>query len=358
MQFGNLSGLINGTEQIVFDYEVTGSAVGSIATGSVLNGNEDEWYTIIILGKAAGTISGIFAKLNNDGAANYGYRGIYSQSTTVADTATTAETMGMFLCQPSSGNISFSVSKLHAKSGAVRLMKTVIADDISATTVTTLYNYGQVWSDTSNNLTNITFDCPSGTFIAVGTRVIILKSNNFSSGTPTGTVTTPYVKGSWIRVASSVLGSPASSITFSGLDGDRDVVYYLAGSAKASGGTINSSMIINSDSGTNYGRQNLDAATTSITAARVTGLAAIDGFYATSGNYCFLEEILFSKSGFVRPVIKSMAFDVSGTTVAGIESNGQVWNNTGSNITSLAISTANNFATGSQLDLYALRPGG
>jgi hypothetical protein len=41
MKIGNLEGLVNGTEQVVFDYEVTGSPVSSISTGNILNGNEE-----------------------------------------------------------------------------------------------------------------------------------------------------------------------------------------------------------------------------------------------------------------------------------------------------------------------------
>lgn len=358
MLMGSLSGLVNSTEQICFDYEVQGSAVSSISTGNILNGDEDGWYTIIvrhISGQASGFIRMAF---NDDTGNNYGYRSIDASLTSVTDFAQTG--------QPSinisggytyaAGVTTFCVSKIYAKSGAVRMVNTTSAITISGTHVGTILPQGGVWNNTADNLTQMRFVSSTGG-LGVGTRIIILKSNNFTNGTPTGSITTPYIKGSWVRVGSQVLGSAASSVTFSGLDGDRDVLYYLSVASK-SGGNGYYSIQVNSDSGTNYGYQYLDASNTIVGASRATFNGFL-GYTAATNGYGTNQHLIFAKQGFVRPSIYTGAVYISGTTIGNAVVHGQVYSTTNTNITQLAlVSDANNFAAGSQFDLYALRPNG
>jgi hypothetical protein len=144
------------------------------------------------------------------------------------------------------------------------------------------------------------------------------------------------------------------------LDGDRDVLYYLTHAVKNNGGAFGVQVRFNSDSGTNYGYQSLDATNTTVSALRDTAETRfIVGYNSTSGYYCQGNMLMFVKKGFIRPALVSRVDSVSGTTVTAMKVYGKSWNNTADNITSLVVSaSANNFDTGSQFDLYALRPNG
>ena len=357
MLTGALQGLVSGTEYIVFDHEVSGAAVSSISTGNILNGDEDGWYTIIIRYIAGANGSFIYTRFNNDSGNNYGTLGILANNTTVNGAAATAQSGALGGYCATSGRTSFLVGRMYAKSGAVRLINYSWCFDITGTTCTEIRTLSYVWNNTADNITNINF-VGSGTDIGVGTRIIILKSNNFTNGTPTGIINTPYIQGSWVRVGSQVLGSAASSVTFSGLDGDTAICYYLSASVKASGGNINFAVLPNNDStATNFGYQDLRAANTSVGAARGTYGGLLCNYNSIdTGTYAQISLAMFAKKGFLRPAICSSATRISTTTINEITSHGLSWSNTADNITSLVISTTNaySFDAGSQFDLYAL----
>ncbi len=359
MIFGNLSGLVNGTEQVVFDSEVTGSAVSSISTGNILNGDEDGWYTIIARFVVV-TDATFTMRINGDTGANYGLRLISGAGNTAGPTFRNSGRTSMRIAEGNSGNNGFAIFRLYAKSGTIRLAQGITNDYITGTTCGEILTVGQVWNNTTDNITSLSF-LTVGTNIGVGTRVIILKSYNFTNGTPTGIISTPYIKSSWVRVASQVLGAPASSVTFSGLDGDRDVLYNLSMSALMASGQ---SVILrpnNDNTSGRYGRQTLYGLDTSVLALRETSK---DGYYASfpesNGNYNLINFLLFAKSGFIRPGVSQTVGGISGTTIDDIICMGHSMNETSTNITSLvaSISGGGNFDTGSQFDLYALRPNG
>lgn len=333
-------------EEIVFDYEVTGSAVSSIDTGAILNGDVDGWYTIIVFSVQNATAE-IGVRYNNDSGANYGRRRVYGQSTGVGDSANTAATYD-YLCGVTSGQRGFSVSKLYAKTGAVRLRNNTNIEDVSGTTVTTLFSGGYVWNDTSTNITSMTFMCSAGTALGVGTRVIILRPV-----TNTGAKT-------WVEVGSSVLGAAASSVTFSGLDGDVDQVYMYDVQFKGTGG-VTQGFIKPNNLGTGiYGLQALRAVNTTVSAERRAGDSTgyIDSNSVTaSGSYASFQGIMYAKTGFIRPWLVNFITSISGTTVTSAGVSGGVLNDTSTNITSLVLgTTANNWDIGTQVKLYALRP--
>jgi hypothetical protein len=358
MKIGNLEGLVNGTEQVVFDYEVTGSPVSSISTGNILNGNEDGWYTIIL--RVASDTGGIvWLRLNGDSGTNYGRLGIAANGAGVSNSSGTGLT-GMMISNYDGdwGGIGFSVARIYAKSGAVRLMNAIESDGINGTTVNWFYPHSNVWNNTADNIISISI--VSAGNISVGSRLIILKSNNFTNGTRTGVITTPYIKGSWVRVGSTVLTSAASSVTFSGLD--RDVVYCLKLAAKfASNIGWPNCITFNSDSNTNYGQQYLAATNTTVEALRQTAMTyyQLDMYGGLTDKYVSEIHFIFAKSGYLRTILGTSIMNVNGTTVAALETTGAVWQNTTDNITSIktAMSTST-YAIGSQFELYALRPNG
>ena len=367
MQFGSLSGLVSGTESIVFDYTVEGSAVSSISTGNILNGDEDGWYTIIVFGVANGNPTYCNLQFNADSGTNYGIRGINANNTTVSNENRTGETIMYWggISPLYTDRVFFYVGKVYAKSGAVRLVNTIKCADLTGTTVTDLAVCGGVWNNTVDNLVSITVNAA----MKVGSRVIILKSNNFTNGTPTGSITTPYIKGAWVRVGtpsvgttpgSIILPSAASSVTFSGLDGDRDVVYYATSQVKQ--GTSNlgaSGFRINNDSADTYGYQLIYADNTTVGALRNTSnIGYHTGYLLNNGYVSSGYMILFAKQGFIRPGLSVENMNINGTTIGQIRVNGWSYPKTNTNITSLVFVTAANMEAGTQVDLYALRPNG
>lgn len=359
MLFGNLQGLINGTEQIVFDYEVTGSPISSIDTGNILNGDEDGWYTIIARQIPAIT-SQITCRLNNDSGANYGRRGIYAENNLVIDESGTGMT-GINL-SPNTVAVDyydFSVTKLYAKSGSVRLIQSIQTSRNAGTFIEELATYGYVWNNSIDNITSMNFISNQGAGFGAGTRIIILKTNNVPIATETGKISTPYIKGTWVRIGSQILTSPTSSITFSGLDGDRDVIYLWNVSCLAAANLAGIYIRPNNDSAVNYGHQFLRGQNSSLQGDRGTqSYFGGTGYGVDIGNIGFYKSILFAKSGFVRPCLTNELANIYGTTVTNVTLTADAWNNSIDNITSLVISASANFAIGSQFELYALRPNG
>jgi hypothetical protein len=357
---GVLDGLVSGTEYVVFDREVTGSAVSSIDTGNILNGDEDGWYTVIfrLVGGNANARSSL--QFNGDTGNNYGRRGINASNTTVSDSTVTGTSSFNLIGFGGSGESSISVTRIYAKSGAARLGNSTLAYSISGTTLSSIITSGFCWNNT-DNLVSMNFFGAANDF-AVGTRVIIIKSNNFTNGTPTGVINTPYIKGSWVRVGSQVLDSATNSVTFSGLDGDRDVLYLIKTFVKAGDANAHALIRINNDSTAGiYGYQALYANNTTVAAGRGTAAQIYTQWNnLANGAYGTSSSLLFAKTGFVRPLVMDFVNSISGTTVTECGVYGQVYNQTSNNITSLVISTpvANGFAIGSQFDLYALRPNG
>lgn len=363
MQYGNLTGnsLINGTEQVVFDSEVTGSAVTSIATGNILNGDEDGWYTIIVRHIGTAATSGISARLNNDSGTNYGYRATTAKSTAVADENASSQTALYLLGESTlNGYTGFSVSRVYAKSGAVRLVHTSTADLVTGATVGSKYEIGQVWSNTADNITNITFlSATNG--IGVGSRIIILKSNNFTNGTPTGVINTPYIQGSWVRVGNESVAVATNKVDFT-VDGDRDEVYMISAYINNVTSAANCGLRFNDDAGNNYGFQSLGANNTTISAQRTTVANWCLGILNDTNQKGMVQFLVFAKSGFLRPVLMSRNNGIVTTTISDIGMAGDSWSNTADNITKISFVNATNsnavIGAGSIIDVYALRPNG
>jgi hypothetical protein len=335
---------------IIFDYEVTGSAVSSIDTGAILNGDVDGWYTIICR-RVYNATGSAYLQFNGDGGGNYGDRGIRGTNTTVANASDTAQ-IGVYTTYSGlvAGECDFSVHTLYAKSGAVRLVNSVLAQKIATTTVTSIIPIGQVWNNSADNITSIKWIADTANGLGVGSRIIILRGNALAVNS------SPSQVGAWKRVGSTVLTGTATSVTFSGLTGNTAGVYLLSGQAKFAQNSCAVTTAINNDTtASNYGRQYLNGTNTTVAAARSTNTN--DNWMAGGTNqYCGATQLIFAKSGFIRPMISQQANTISTTTVTQIQITGTSWNNTADEITSLVIncSQANGFAAGTQFDLYAL----
>jgi hypothetical protein len=337
------------TGNVVFDYEVTGSAATSIDTGAILDGDVDGWYTVIIrrIGNTATDHCGI--RINSDSGNNYGRRGIYASTTTVANFST-SPTSYIYGSSDGANNTGFSIHTIYAKSGSVRLSNMSGIDNANGTTIAYLENIGSVWNNTVDNITSLQFVSIGSSKLGVGTRVIILKGNALAVGTSPGTT------GAWKRVGSTVLTGAASSVTFnSGVAGDTAVLFYLSHQIKAASATGDIKINFNNDTGNNYGYQRLTATNTTVAAARATPSCFYGGVTSTNAYFSTGFTLMFAKQGFLRPAITQTINDITGTTVTAIWTLGQSYNVTNTNITEIDIATTtNNFDTGSQFDLYAL----
>jgi hypothetical protein len=188
--------------------------------------------------------------------------------------------------------------------------------------------------------------------MGIGSRVIVLKGEPF----PVSTVS--CAAGAWKLVGTQVLGSDASSVTFSSLKGDTAVCYYLVISAKAdttAGGTGIIKILPNNDTTNVYGYQRLTGTSTTVGAARATPSCFYGGATGTASYYSHSTTYIYAKQGQLRPAYTVNGQDITGTTTTATWVLGQSYNVTNTEITSLVISTTtNNFKTGSTFSLYAL----
>ena len=150
-------------------------------------------------------------------------------------------------------------------------------------------------------------------------------------------------------LASNVLSSSASSVTFSSIPATyRDLV--LVVSPIATGGDFNSNIRINSDTGSNYSRVGMSgdgetATSFSATAAFILGVIASTSSPPTLGVYNFMD---YSATDKHKTIISRYA-NPSATSAFAFR-----WANT-SAINNLEIyASANNFASGSTFYLYGI----
>jgi hypothetical protein len=216
-----------------------------------------------------------------------------------------------------------------------------------------------VWNNAVDNITSMQIISDTGE-IDIGSRIIILKANNFTGGMPTGVITTPYIKGTFVRVGSQELSGTASSVTFSGLNGDNDVVYYLTAFVKGALAQGNYALVQINGATTNYIQQSLNCNSTTVSASRAAQAGYPISYTTTSSNYGCGNMLIYAKTGFPRLAISNIALEVSGTTVMYLRTNGCAYTVTDTNVTSLVVNgeASNGFGAGSRFDLYALRPNG
>lgn len=357
MKYGLIEGLVKGIDSVVFDRTISGSGVTSIDTGAILNGDEDCFYTVFAFHVYDTATSTLNCYFNADNTANnYGYRGITAASTTVANINSTGALLR--LCSVASGTPQgFSMFSIYAKQGSVRLLNGFNVCDINGTTVTQLEAISSVWNNTNTNITGMVF-APSAGKCGVGTRIIITKGNNFTDGMKTGVINTSGIKNAWIRHDSVTLTEAASSVSFTGLDGDNDVLYLGKGTVKNATSAAHLITIrLNADSNNTYGRQALYASNTTVGAGRdVQDDITLQASASDQNEYDNFEFLIFAPKGFIRPIITQCINEVSGTTIDYLVFIGQSWNNTADNITEISIlsNKADSLAIGSTFELYKL----
>jgi len=135
-----------------------------------------------------------------------------------------------------------------------------------------------------------------------------------------------------------VTGSAITSYTFSGLNGDVDQEYRLITKWVNGYNGANACFLnFNSDFGSNYGYQYLYGGNTTVAAGRNAVAYQLLCDVTALNNIGFGETIIYAKSGYVRTSITKMCNGVNGTTVDNVRIEGQSWNNTADNITSITV---------------------
>lgn len=312
---------------VAYDSGELGSAATSI-TISGLSGNTDEEYELITrtVNGYNGAI-GIYIRPNNDTGANYGEQNLYASNTTI--TASRDASSAIWIGYPTAlGNLSFTHTKIHAKSGYQRTTLTKKCTNVTGTTVGYVWTRGDTWTNTADEITSLVIFANRTNGLGIGSRIILLKKA--STGTP-----------AWQQVTSGTLTGAATSVTLSGLTGNTDVVYRLTLRHISSVANAWLKVLLNNDTGGNYGEQLLYATNTTVTAGRYTGVAyggGLDVADVDSGERAQASILLYAKSGYLRTAISELAQKISTTTVSTLLLSGWDWSNTADEITSIVVS--------------------
>ena len=160
--------------------------------------------------------------------------------------------------------------------------------------------------------------------------------------------------GGYQLVEEKILSSAATSVTFSGLNGDVDEEYMLK--ARIVNGASGQSVYVrpNGDA-SNYGTQRLYGSSSSVGANRaVTGGIIRIANDSALGSINFSDTTIYAKSGFVRTAISTGSNDVITTAIGSIDMYGGSWNNIADNITSIVVGSdvSNGLGVGTHLLLF------
>jgi len=226
---------------------------------------------------------------------------------------------------------------------------------------------GNPFSASPNSGLTDTIIVPTGAHtVGEDTKLLL----HFEESPPEDSVTGHQILNTRVNVNSSIKvfgqsslefgGEETSSITIEDLDGDADVLYKLQCrfvNSVATGGII---LRFNNDSAANYGRQFFRGNVASAIASQTTAQTEINLAHSggTATNIVISEHLFYVKSGYRRVGIGGyQPTSVSGTALNWTDGQGFVWNNTGSNITSMVLSClsgSQEFDSGTHIELYKL----
>jgi len=360
MKTGLVQGGIDGIWVVAHDSGELTAPLSRYDIGG-LNGDVDEEYRLII--RIVATDVGpdyLQLRFNNDSGSNYGNQRMWGLNAGTG--ASRYADSGMRIAEPQSTlayGINFSDTLIYAKSGFVRTAITRDVRGITGTTVDSIWLRGTNWSNTTDNITLMTLMPYNANSLGIGSRFILLKKVN-TSKMRTGLLNAKgKIVGAWQKIAETTLTAAATSLTFSGLDGDADVLYnVLVRSVNGSGLLCGFTFNLNGDSAVNYGSQHLVGINASVSASRTVGGSSLDIEWAgiSAGALHHFSILLYAKSGYVRTAIVNTAENISGTTVDKTNLIGCSWNNTANAIQSLVLnaSQANGIGIGTHIELWRL----
>jgi len=343
MQVGNITGNINDLWQVAYDSGELVSAETSI-TISDLEGDTDQEYRLIVRQiNDDATTSNLYIRLNNDSGSNYGHqfiRGIDSAASAGRNTSKTE--MNILASDIDQDELSFTEVILYAKSGKVRTAIAIGGLEVvgGSTTVEAVGIRGFSWSNTADEITSIVVGSNQADGLGVGSRIILLKKINQTAVMQTGDLEVQAdakIAGAWEKIYENTVSSSTASVTISNLEGNTDQIYNLIVRTKIGTATGNVTLLLNNDSGNNYGYQQVKGQDSTADANRDTSEAKQHISTGVTGEYTFTNTLIYAKSGFLRTTIQETVNNISGTTVGGIILYGYSWNNSGDEITSLTV---------------------
>ena len=155
----------------------------------------------------------------------------------------------------------------------------------------------------------------------------------------------PEINGMWQVVHDSgELLSAVTTYSITGLKGDTDIEYQLiVRGVNDYAGATDYGVTFNSDTGSNYGYQEIKGNDSTASASRNTSVTSISIGRANAANELFFSKThIFAKSGKERTILTMKTQDISETTVSTIIKRGNIWNNTVDEITLITITGSTN----------------
>lgn len=171
-----------------------------------------------------------------------------------------------------------------------------------------------------------------------------------------------YAGQDWQVVERKSISEATTSVTFSSLLGDADIEYraiiYLVSGTTGSNPYIK--MRLNNDSGSNYGYQYIQASSVSLSTIRGVDTGIWVGYCASGATVSFSDVLIFSKTGYVRPVLVSVSENISGATIGETYISANSWNNANDNLINIVFTSqrTNGIGAGTDIILMARRMAG
>ncbi len=156
-----------------------------------------------------------------------------------------------------------------------------------------------------------------------------------------GSVTTAD-KTLWTLEAETTLADTATSISFTGLDGDTDINYMiLVRLVSSNSQSTLLTMYFNEDSSASYGRQYIVGQSTAVSSSRATGQQGFNVARSTlqtaTVHSSFSKTIIYAKSGHERTMLSNYLDGASGSFIYKLYSSAGIYSNTSNNITSIQL---------------------
>lgn len=163
--------LEGGVDQLIERYVVTGSAVTSKTFSNLLGDTDLVYYIRARIVNGYNGAVNYLARLNNDSGTNYGTQRFSGINTTAAAARVTNAT-GMFLVDIAAKNNLGQVDLVVcARSGVARTGVSSKSATITGNTVTGVYEYGQVWSNTADQITSLVVLADKANGIGIGSSI-------------------------------------------------------------------------------------------------------------------------------------------------------------------------------------------
>lgn len=358
MRFGALNAQIDGFWVVAHDSGELAAAVTEYdITG--LAGDTDQEYRLIARFVSNGTAVDYRLTMNNTGSGNYGWQLMRGYDTsTQASRATAQDSISLIGSALESGEIEMADVHFFITSGLIKTGIALISGAITGTTIDEIKQKSFVFNSTSE-VTSIKIACGAANGIGVGTRLILLKKVHATDGMKLGAARPNQLENAWERIYSKTLTAAVTSVTIPNLEGDTDQVYkIIVRAVNGYAGSTNVNLLINNDTGSNYGYQVLAGEEATVSASRSTTgtLMALAAMTTAIGNLSLATALIYAKSGYVRTVINDRSKGIDGTTISSITLWGQVWNNSADEVVSInfVANQTNGIGVGTQIELYRL----